>query len=681
MKHFKTKGFRAVVALAVVFSLVVGLGGNGAIFTYAAEFVYAKGTVNVSSLNLRDKPDNYSNSKILVSMARGTVFHITDQKQEGIKTWYYGYATINDKTYTGWAYGPYMDVVFETIDNDYANSLRDKGFPESYIPYLCGLHGNYPAWEFEPVQTNLDWEFVIQKESRHKENLVPNSYNDSRKSTASDAYSYYTNKWVIVDGGSWVDAHPDYIRYCMDPRNFMNSTNIFMFECSSYNPSQTVAGVEAILKGTWMASETVEELELTAGKDGHILTVGEAKGTVSFSQAIYDACKINGLNPYQVATRLRQEQGVNKGPMMQGQYPGYEGYYNAFNFGASGTTDDDVKRSGLQFAKNRGWDTPYKAIFGGASRLVNGYVSVGQDTLYLQKFHVYQNNITDSSELFWHQYMQNVTAPYSEGLSLGRGYTDKQQAFVFKIPVYKNMPGKACTFTDTGNPNNYLSSLSASGIALSPVFDGAKEKYTATVPYNISQTIISASAVAGTSTVKGTGTVQLKEGKNVFSVTCTAQNGAVKKYEIEITRSEKTEQDKPEYTSNVYSLTPIIRGINPGTTTANFLKTFTVKNCEAKVLNYDGTVNNGVVGTGNRLVIVQGKETIASYDLIVYGDVNGDGNINIIDLGMIDRYILKAYTISGINLEAADCNHDGNVNIIDLGMIDRHILKAYTISQ
>ena len=48
---------------------------------------------------------------------------------------------------------------------------------------------------------------------------------------------------------------------------------------------------------------------------------------------------------------------------------------------------------------------------------------------------------------------------------------------------------------------------------------------------------------------------------------------------------------------------------------------------------------------------------------------------------MIDRYILKAYTISGINLEAADCNHDGNVNIIDLGMIDRHILKAYTISQ
>ena len=44
MKHFKTKGFRAVVALAVVFSLVVGFGGNGAIFTYAAEFVYAKGT-------------------------------------------------------------------------------------------------------------------------------------------------------------------------------------------------------------------------------------------------------------------------------------------------------------------------------------------------------------------------------------------------------------------------------------------------------------------------------------------------------------------------------------------------------------------------------------------------------------------------------------------------------------
>ena len=59
--------------------------------------------------------------------------------------------------------------------------------------------------------------------------------------------------------------------------------------------------------------------------------------------------------------------------------------------------------------------------------------------------------------------MANLAAAYNEGRKLGQGYADKQQAFVFRIPVYSGMPASAVTFTASGNPNNYLKSLSVTG--------------------------------------------------------------------------------------------------------------------------------------------------------------------------------------------------------------------------
>ena len=49
--------------------------------------------------------------------------------------------------------------------------------------------------------------------------------------------------------------------------------------------------------------------------------------------------------------------------------------------------------------------------------------------------------------------MTNVQAAMSEGTNMGKAYTDKNQAFVFRIPVYQNMPESAVTFADKGNPN------------------------------------------------------------------------------------------------------------------------------------------------------------------------------------------------------------------------------------
>lgn len=74
----------------------------------------------------------------------------------------------------------------------------------------------------------------------------------------------------------------------------------------------------------------------------------------------------------------------------------------------------------------------------------------GQNTIYLQKFDV---NDDRGNDLFWHQYMTNVLAPYSEAKSIYNGYQKSgllETPMSFIIPVYDNMPNLA---TDSPNIN------------------------------------------------------------------------------------------------------------------------------------------------------------------------------------------------------------------------------------
>ena len=328
---------------------------------------------------------------------------------------------------------PCIHAVADTKDTQFESQMKAAGFPTSYLDSLSALHKKYPNWQFEAVSTGLNWDDVIKNESKNGVNLVPKSGNDSTKSTASGAYDWTTNTWTIYDGSSWVAASSTYIAYYMDPRNFLNDTDIFQFESLSYSKSQTRAGVSAILAGTFMAKE-IEDADGT---------------TLNYADAFMKIGETRKISPYHLASRVRQEQGTGgTSSLISGTYSGYEGYYNYFNFGASGVGSAAVIKNGLAYAKSKGWDTRYKSLDGGAQLLAKNYISVGQDTLYFQKF-----NVVNASNLYGHQYMSNLTAAYTEGRKLGQGYTDKQQAFVFRIPVYTSMPDQASAFTATGNPS------------------------------------------------------------------------------------------------------------------------------------------------------------------------------------------------------------------------------------
>ena len=174
---------------------------------------------------------------------------------------------------------------------------------------------------------------------------------------------------------------------------------------------------------------------------------GEVPGAgMSYAEAFFQIGVSLKVSPFHLACRVYQEQGEGKSPLISGNYtevPAYKGYYNYYNIGASGTTTKQVIESGLARAVKEGWNSHYASLKGGAGIIAKNYILRGQDTLYLQKFDVDNSDGT----LFTHQYMQNISAPETESSMVRRAYVETgslNNSFVFKIPVYDNMPSAAC---------------------------------------------------------------------------------------------------------------------------------------------------------------------------------------------------------------------------------------------
>lgn len=626
---------------------------------------FADGVVNANDVKLRDDAGT-DRTNILASLNIGHKVELLDTTSVDGSKWYRVRAAVGGTTYIGWMFGSYITEQIPDIkvDEAYEEYLVRIGFPQSYVHSLAVLHAQYPNWVFEPVKTGLSWKTVIDNESKPGRALIQKHRDDALKSYASSEYNWYTNEWVIRDSSSWVTAHPDYIAYCMDPRNFLNATNIFMFESLSYSASHNIAGVNAILSGTFMTKEI-------ANGDGKML---------NYANAFMEIGKAVNVSPYHLASRVKQEQGVNgTSGLISGTYPGYEGYYNYFNHGAYGT-GTLVYTNGLTYAKNQGWNTRYKSLYGGSEKIAKNYISVGQDTLYFQKF-----DVIAQGGLYTHQYMTNIEAAISESKSVAKAYTDKQQAFTFKIPVYENMPSEAVKFTASGNRNNYLKSLSVSGHSLTPSFDGAKTSYSLIVDNAVSSIVVSASPVVSKSKVSGTGTLNLKVGTNTFKINCKSESGDTKVYTLTVIREAGASlpdiPEKYKLSSDKYKVGTYITGIAPDTKAADFLARFKCEGATLKVLNADGQENTGVIATGNKLAVYENGKLVAAKAIVLYGDVNGDGKINVLDAIIINRYTIKLSNISSTYLVAADVNKDGKVNVLDAIIINRYTIGLSEITQ
>lgn len=431
---------------------------------------------------------------------------------------------------TGYVSAAYVQLTSSgsqgSSDADFESYMTKQGFPESYKPYLRTLHEQHPKWIFTAQKLGVDWNTALKEECVVGRNLVHSSALASWKSMEKGAYDFNGGYWYGLDG-SWVAASKEIIMYYMDPRNFLNDTYIFMFENQSYDPSyQTESGVKTILADTFMSGS---------------YTCPDTKKKYTYSQTFMDAAKKSGVSPYHLASRCRNEQGVNGAPQSLGTVKGYENYFNFFDIQAYATSTMTAAEMGCKYAKTTNptyllpWTNQYKSIVGGSIFLGTGYITKGQDTLYLQKFDM----VDGGNGLYYHQYMTCVFGQANEAISLKSAYSQDilNSAMEFKIPVYNNMPDKLCPKpTSSGDNNNYLKSLSVSGTSISPKFDKFTASYTAKVNAEVSSVTVNANPLGKSAKVSGKGKVSLKTGENTVKVTCTAASGVKRTYTIKITR-------------------------------------------------------------------------------------------------------------------------------------------------
>lgn len=548
---------------------------------------------------------------------------------------------------------------FKVTDGD-INQMLNLGFPKSYAEKLAKLKVSHPNWQFVPYKVNATWDEVIAGETKYiSTNLISGS-NTSLRNTEDGAY--VNGKWTEFAGGGWYSASKQTVKYFIDPRNFLNDGHVFMFEVLNFDSGvQTTELLQSLLNGTFMSGNAFYYNDKNEKVD------------ISYAQTFRDAGEKNQISSVHLISRVIQEQGSKGSSLSSGDNSEYPGYYNFFNINANGKTTSEVIHNGLAYAKKKGWNSPYNAIIGGAA-LLNDYIKYGQNTLYLQKFDFAGDTYYST------QYMQNVRAPYSESYTAYSAYVKNNSLdikFTFSVPVFKGtMPDKT-SLDIKYNEDSSLSKLSLTSCNLNPSFTSSAYNYTCYVDKNVDNITVNASPTASTSTVKGTGKFDLNKDVTVLEIIVTSAAGTTSTYKITVNKVDEVVLTPDEILAKmqISNKGGYISGFDLGSDANSF----------NKLLNsvYPKAVSqiseNKVLYTGMNIKITSG--ITSNYTVVIYGDNNGDGVIDILDLLKIQKHLLGVNKLKNAYLNASDINKDGNVDIIDLLKIQKHILNVSKIEQ
>ncbi len=320
------------------------------------------------------------------------------------------------------------------------------------------------------------------------------------------------------------------------------------------------------------------------------------------------------------------------------------------------------------------------SIIGGAKIIGKNYINRGQDTIYYEKF--------DMVSPYWHQYMTNILAARSESITASKAYSDEikeNTALIFTIPVYENMPESACPIPEgDGSPNNLLKNLEVEGYTLTPSFNKYTTEYTLVVENDVDTIHILAEALGDVNSIEGLGQKDLSVGDNVFDIDVNAGNGTTRTYTITVAR--KASENEPisftsEYTFDRDDHT--VSKIALGSTIQDVVAAVHIEG-PAVLKVYDKNDNektSGIIGTGDVLKIVSDDGVFEQFTAILYGDVNGDGEIDLLDIVRLKRNMLGWIDLSDIYMKAADVNRKDGVDLIDIVAIKNHILGVKTIVQ
>ena len=132
----------------------------------------------------------------------------------------------------------------------------------------------------------------------------------------------------------------------------------------------------------------------------------------------------------------------------------------------------------------------------------------------------------------------------------------------------------------------------------------------------------------------------------------------------------------------VDNVSDLIKNISKNTSVEDFTKNIDVKdNGKVKIYDTTGTTEiTGNVGTGMiARVINEYDENVLDLDVVVKGDVSGDGNISITDLVKVKRHLSQDEDLTGVYEVAGNITDTGEIGITDLVKISRDVAKIQEV--
>ena len=300
-------------------------------------------------------------------------------------------------------------------------SLSAAGLPSSYWGGLCSIKEKHPTWTFHATKINLDWSYVVERESECSKNYISSGVYDK---------TFLDDTCKSTSPGGYVAPSQKGVAYYMDPRNSFTEKYLFQFLDQSYDKllqNNYPSAVETILNG--------------ADFNTYHANLGNNIKDLVISGSVDKA------SPIAIASKMRMELGIGTSleNLYKGIYDGYDklylDYYNFFNFGVTDScvAEYGTTYCGLSYAYKAGWKGVDAAIKGGINQFSSSYILKDQYTGYLQKFNVAS---TGAGSLFTHQYMTNLAGAMSESNTSYNAYEKNNLLglnLIFKIPVYNNM--------------------------------------------------------------------------------------------------------------------------------------------------------------------------------------------------------------------------------------------------
>lgn len=197
------------------------------------------------------------------------------------------------------------------------------------------------------------------------------------------------------------------------------------------------------------------------------------------------------------------------------------------------------------------------------------------------------------------------------------------------------------------------------------------------------KTVIYSSNNTDIATVQEKGIITAKQEGSTTIIASSNENPNIKA-ECKLNVVRIMEDSEIHFDSSLTVNSMEISGIDYNSNTVTDIKEKITTDLEIEIVDYQNKVlsDTDIVGTGSKILIKENGEILRQYQIVLYGDVDGSGTIDSVDLLVLQRHILQIKTLEPIFRKAANIDKNGNKpTSVDLLLIQRHILRLQLIQQ